>query len=97
MRLSRSRRFLLHSLCLFAASALAVAPVPFAHADVSDGPLSASTDDAMQKLSPSERSAKVEELLNEAQHLFTLRNGRIEARYRPGLAWVDAAPASQAA
>ncbi|MCB0358005.1 MAG: hypothetical protein KDD44_00160 [Bdellovibrionales bacterium] len=79
MRMSRSRRFLLRSLCLFAASALAVAPVPFAHADVSDGPLSASTDDAMQKLSPSERSAKVEELLNEAQHLFIERKP-IDAR-----------------
>jgi uncharacterized protein YbcC (UPF0753/DUF2309 family) len=30
-------------------------------------------------------------------HLFVLKQGKVEARYRPGLAFADAAPASLAA
>jgi uncharacterized protein YbcC (UPF0753/DUF2309 family) len=30
-------------------------------------------------------------------HLFTLKDGRVDARYRPGLAWAEEAPAARAA
>jgi hypothetical protein len=45
-----------------------------------------------------ERHAGVRELFDNGWlHLFVLKNGKVDARYRPGLAWTDAAPQTLAA
>jgi uncharacterized protein YbcC (UPF0753/DUF2309 family) len=45
-----------------------------------------------------ERHPQLRELFDNGWlHLFVLKGGKIDARYRPGLEWVDAAPQSLAA
>jgi hypothetical protein len=45
-----------------------------------------------------ERHAGVRELFDNGWlHLFVLKNGKVDARYRPGLAWTDTAPQTLAA